>query len=173
MILGIHVEVLLALGYAVFLGGMAFLLELFARHSLKRSYNYSNAGFAFFPERDAWECPAGRQLTRADADYHRNIIYYRAPADACNSCSLKHNCTDSDEGRLLEHRLDSWVDSEIHRFHRSISLVLLFLAVLILAIESVRFPAPGDRLALASFLVPASIAALKSRMSLGRDTRRL
>ncbi len=173
MISGIHTEVVLALGYAAFLGSAAFLLEFLARHSHKRSHNYANAGFVFFRERDVWECPAGKQLARADTDYRRNVVYYRAPADACNSCSLKHNCTDSDEGRLLEHRLDSWVESELRRFHRGISLVLLFLAVVILVVESFRFSAPGDRLALASLLVPATIAALKSGTSLRSGSRGL
>jgi hypothetical protein len=37
MILGVHVEVLLALVYALFLMAVAFLLELVARHSHKRA----------------------------------------------------------------------------------------------------------------------------------------
>jgi len=166
MISGLHLEVVLALGYALFLGTAAFLLEFLARHSHKRSQSYSISGFVFFEDMDLWECPAGRQLTRADADYRRNIIYYRAPAAACNSCSLKLNCTDSNEGRLIEHRLDSWVESELRRFHRGISLVLLFLAALLLGVEAVRFPAPRDLLALVSLLVPATIALTKLSVSL-------
>ena len=172
MISGIHFEVLLALAYAVFLGGAAFLLEFLARQSHQRSHDYARAGFVFFRDRDAWECPAGKQLTRVEADDRRNIVYYRAPAHACNACSVKLNCTDSDEGRLLEHRLDSWVDSELRHFHRGISLVLLVLATVILLVESFRFPAPADRLPLLSFLIPASIAVLKSCATLRpRDER--
>ena len=173
MISGIHLEVVLALGYALFLGAVAFLLEFLARHSHKRSQSYVNSGFVFFQDMDLWECPAGRQLTRADADYRRNIVYYRAPAAACNSCSLKNNCTDSNEGRLIEHRLDSWVESELRRFHRGISLVLLFLAALILVAEAVRFSAPGDLLALGVLLVPTSIAVSRLCGSLGADPPRL
>jgi hypothetical protein len=172
MISGIHLEVVLALGYALFLGGAAFLLEFLARHSHKRSQSYANSGFVFFQDMDLWECPAGRQLTRADADHRRNIVYYRAPAEACNSCSLKNNCTDSNEGRLIEHRLDSWVESELRRFHRGISLVLLFLAALILVAEAVRFSAPRDLLALGCLLVPATIAVGKLSASLGADPPR-
>jgi Transposase DDE domain len=158
MISGVHVEVALAAGYAVFLGGVAFLLEFLARHSHKRSERYGNFGFVYFQGMDLWECPAGRQLTRADVNYQRRIVYYRAPANACNACSLKHNCTDSNQGRVLESRLDSWVESELRRFHRGISLVLLVLATLILAAEAVRFDAPRDLFTVGCLLIPAGIA---------------
>lgn len=172
MISGIHLEVALALGYVLFLGAVAFLLEFLARHSHQRSQTYAHAGFVFFRDRDLWECPAGRQLTRADADYRRNVVYYRAPAAACNSCDLKNNCTDSQEGRLLIHHPDSWIESELRRFHRGISLVLLFLAVLILLVEALRFSAPNDLLALGTLLVPAAVAITKLCASLRADPPR-
>jgi hypothetical protein len=159
MIPGIHPEVLFAVGYALFLGAVAALLESLARHSHRRSQSYANAGFVFFQDRDLWECPAGRQLTRADVDYSHNIVYYRAPASACNTCVLKSNCTDSEEGRLLTHRPDSWLESELRRFHRGISLALLVLAVLILVVEAVRFSGPRNLLALGIVLIPSSVAA--------------
>ena len=68
MISGVHLEVVLALGY-VFLVAVAFVLEFLARHSHKRSESYGNSGFVFFQDMDLWECPAGRQLLRAGADY--------------------------------------------------------------------------------------------------------
>src|ERR1700720_2749535 len=120
MMSSVHVEVVLAASYAIFLGGAAFVLECLARHSHRRSDRYRHSGFMYVREMDVWECPAGRQLLRTGTDYQRRIVHYRAPADACNACSLKNNCTDSDDGRLLKRRLDSWVESELRRFHRAI-----------------------------------------------------
>src|SRR5450631_52561 len=137
MISGVHVEVVLAASYAVLLVAVAFILEVLARHSQKRSERYRNSGFVYFQKMDLWECPAGRQLLRTETDYQRRIVHYRAPANACNACSLKNNCTDSNDGRLLKSRLDSWIESELRRFHRGISLVLLLLATLILVAETV------------------------------------
>jgi hypothetical protein len=161
MISGVHVEVVLAASYAIFLVAVAFVLELLARHSHKRSERYRNSGFLYLQKMDLWECPVGRQLTRADADYQRRIVYYRAPADACNACSLKNNCTDSDDGRLLESRLDSWLESELRRFHRGISLALLLLATIILVAEAVRHAAPRELLIVACLLLPVGIAETK------------
>ena len=161
MISGVHIEVLLAAIYAVFLAGVAFLLEMLAQHSHKRSERYRNSGFVYFQKLDLWECPAGRQLLRIDTDYQRRIVHYRAPADACNACSLKNNCTDSNEGRLLKSHLDSWVESELRRFHRGISLVLLFLATIILVAEAVRNAAPRDLFIVGCLLVPVSVAGTK------------
>lgn len=158
MISGVHVEVVLAASCAIFLVAVAFVLELLARHSHKRSERYRNSGFVYFQKMDLWECPAGRQLLRAETDYQRRIVHYRAPADACNACSLKNNCTDSNEGRLLESRLDSWLESELRRFHRGISLALLLLATVILLAETVRHAEARELLIVGTLLIPVGLA---------------
>ena len=161
MISGIHIEVALAAIYAVFLAGVAFVLETLAQRSHKRSERYRNSGFIYFQKMDLWECPAGRQLLRIDTDYERRVVHYRAPASDCNACSLKNNCTDSNEGRLLKSHLDSWVESELRWFHRGISLVLLLLATIILVAEAVRNAAPRDLLIVGCLLLLVGLAETK------------
>ena len=157
MIAGVHNEVLLAFGYAAFLAGVAFVLELLARRSHKRSEFYRNAGFVYRQKLDLWECPVGRQLLRTETDYQRRIVHYRAPAEACNACSLKNNCTDSNDGRRLETSLDSWFESELRRFHRAISLALLLLATIMLLTEAVRHAEPRELALVCCLLVPLVI----------------
>ncbi len=161
MISGVHLEVLLATSYAAFLVGVAFILESVARHSHKRSELYRNSGFVYFQKMDMWECPAGQQLLRTGADYQHRIVHYRAPAAACNACSLKNNCTDSDEGRLLQSRLDLWLESELRRFHRGISLALLLLASILLIAAAVRHAEPRELLIVGCLLLPVGIAGTK------------
>jgi len=170
VIWGVHLEVFLALAYALFLMGVAFLLERLARRSQERAEGYRHSGFIYFRDLDFWECPAGHQLVQLDTDHQRRVTTYRAPASACNSCSLKLNCTDSDEGRLLERRLDTWIESELRQFHRGISLALFLLATVILLGEIVRYPPLRDREALVALLLPLGLAQLKLLPSLG--TRR-
>ena len=167
MIWGVHTEVFLALAYALFLMGVAFLLERLARRSQKRAEGYRNSGFIYFRDLDYWECPAGHQLVQLHTDHQRRVTTYRAPPSACNSCSLKLNCTDSDEGRLLERRLDTWIESELRQFHRGISLALLLLATVILLGEIVRYPPLRDREALVALLLPLGFAQVKLLPSLG------
>ena len=166
MIWGVHLEVFLALAYALFLMGVAFLLERLARRSQKRAEGYRHSGFIYFRDLDYWECPAGHQLVQLHTDHQRRVTTYRAPPSACNSCSLKLNCTDSDEGRLLERRLDTWIESELRQFHRGISLALLLLASVILLGEIVRYPPLRDREALVALLLPLGLAQLKLLPSL-------
>jgi len=166
MISGVHLEVLLASGYALFLAGVAGVLEFLARHSHKRTQRYRNSGFVYFKELDQWECPAGRQLVRAETDFERGITIYRAPADVCNSCSLKLNCTDSHEGRRLESRMDAWFESELRRFHRGISLTLLALASLILVCEALRYGGPRELSVLLCLLLGMGIAQVNLWKSL-------
>ena len=166
MISGVNTEVVLAGSYAIFLTAVTVGLELLARHSHTRSERYRNSGFAYFRDRDAWECPAGQQLLRQEGHYERQIIHYRAPAEACNRCALKNNCTDSDEGRVLKSHLDSWIESELRRFHRGISVVLLLLAVIILSAEAIRHSAHHELLVIASLLFPISLVETKLVFSL-------
>ena len=161
MISGVHTEVVLAASYAIFLTTVAVGLELLARHSHNRSERYRNSGFTYFRDRDAWECPAGQQLLRQESHYERRIIHYRAPAEACNRCALKNNCTDSNEGRVLKSHLDSWIESELRRFHRGISVVLLLLAAIILSAEAMRHSEGYGLLVVASLLLPISLVETK------------
>lgn len=155
----IHIEVLLASGYAVFLVAAAICLEMAGRHTHRRSREYHTAGFTYHPHHDMWECPAGQYLKVWAFDPHRRTTQYRAEAKSCNSCALKKNCTDSDDGRTLEHHLDSWVQSEVRRFHRGISLALLFLAGLILAMEMTFHATSTDLAVLLCAMLPVGIVA--------------
>lgn len=172
MISGVHVEVVLAAAYAIFLVAVSSVLELLARHSHRRSESYRTTGFVYFQGMDFWECPAGRQLLRAETDHQRRIVQYRAPADTCNACSLKKNCTDSNEGRLIHRHLDSWVESELRRFHRGISLALLLLAAIILVAEAVRYAAPRELLIVGCLLLTVGFAGTRLAASfLSRQSR--
>lgn len=162
----VHTEVLLALLYAFFLMGVALLLELLGRRSERRTEGYRNSGFIYFHELDYWECPAGHRLVQLETDHRRRIAFYRAPASACNSCSLKLNCTDSDTGRLLQRRLDPWFESEIRRFHRAISLTLLFLVTILLLAETLRYSQRRDREPLVGLLLALGLVQLKLLPSL-------
>ena len=171
MILGVHVELFLAASYALFLAGAAFLLEAVARRSHRRAEDSRNSGFIYFRELDYWECPAGHQLVQLQTDHRRKVTTYRAPASACNSCSLKLNCTDSDAGRTLEKRLDSWIESELRRFHRGISLTLLLLATILLMVEAFHYSLLRERQILAGLLAFLVFVQLRLLPSLGIDFR--
>ena len=131
-------ETALALGYVAFLAAVAAVLEIIARHVHRRSERSSTAGFTFRHQFDAWECPDGRLLHREPTDTLLKVVRYRAPAHHCNGCVFKFRCTDSDDGRVIEHRLQSWIESGLYRFHRAMSVALLVLAEMILALELFR-----------------------------------
>jgi hypothetical protein len=158
---GIHIEVLVASGYALFLVAVAACLERLGRHAHQKSRQYQTAGFTYRQHLNMWECPAGQYLKLWAFDSQRRVAEYRAEAKSCNSCSLKKECTNSDEGRRLEHPLDSWLQSEIIRFHRGISLTVLFLAALILSLEVVLETAAIDLVVLLTAMVPVAIAATR------------
>ncbi|MGA9453449.1 MAG: hypothetical protein WBW41_19150 [Verrucomicrobiia bacterium] len=165
MIHGIHIEVVLVCGYALLLVGVAAILEWVARHSHRRSEHYRNSGFVYKQKLDVWECPTGHHLTREQTDFERKIARYRAPAHKCNACHCKKDCTDSDDGRVLESRLDAWLQSELRRFHRGVSLTLLLLAVFLLAAETFRHHESRDWIPLAFLLAVIGYACSKLTVS--------
>ena len=119
-----------------------------------------------------WQCPTGHHLTREQTDFERKIAPYRAPAHKCNGCHFKSDCTDSDDGRVLESRLDAWLQSELSRFHRGISLALLLLAVLILAAEMIRYRDAREWILLGVLLAPIVFAGSKLSVSFWERERK-
>lgn len=158
VIWNLHSEVLVADGYALFLVAVAAILEFGARQSHHRSKRFRTAGFVYKPALDVWECPTGHHLKREKTDFQRKITHYRAPAHKCNACHCKRNCTDSEAGRLLKIQPDSWLQSELSRFHRVISLALFLLATIVLVAEMLRYRARNDWVALFIVLLPVSLA---------------
>jgi hypothetical protein len=161
MLQTIDIEVVLAGAYAMFLLVVALGLELVARHSHHRSKQMGIAGFRYHRQHDVWECPVGQHLKRIATDYERRLARYRAPAHICNKCSIKHLCTASDEGREIEHHPDSWLQSELARFHRGISLALLILAELLLTVEMIRHSGASELLILGLLLLAITLLAAK------------
>ncbi len=133
-----HLEPALAIAYAILLMAIAVGLEWVAKHAHKRSDQYHTGGFRFHRDRDAWECPVGLVLIRAEIDHEKGMVRYRAPAHTCNSCQIKSRCTNSDTGREIEVPIDPWVQSAALRLQRGISLVLVTLAAVIAIIELFR-----------------------------------
>jgi hypothetical protein len=155
----IHLEVLLSVGYAIFLLGLALGLDLLARHSHARSERYRTAGFTYHPSHDAWICPENQLLVRREVDHERRLVRYRGRPQICNYCPTKAECTDSDEGREVVRAMDPWPHSEAGRFHRGISLAVAFIAGLILAAESTRNHAPLELAVLGAVLAVVMLVA--------------
>ena len=155
----IHLEVFLAVGYAIFLLGVAIGLDLLARHSHARSERYRTAGFTYHPSHDAWICPEDQILVRSEVDHERRLVRYRGRPQICNHCPAKADCTDSDDGREVVRAMDPWPHSEAGRFHRGISLAVALIAGLILAAEAVRNHAPLELAVLGAILFVVALAA--------------
>src|SRR5215210_9028787 len=137
-------EVLLAAGYAGTLIAGAFVLELLSAHTHRRSLRYRTAGFAYDDRHDYWLCPAGQHLWPHEFDHERRLVRYRAKAHICNGCPAKAACTDSDHGREIVRPLDPWPHSEAGRFHRTIALVMVALAAVVLLVAAVRHHGLAD-----------------------------
>ena len=153
MPLSIHAEPLLAMAYAMLLVGIAAFLEWMGRHSQQRAPRYHTAGFRFHKHADHWECPTGERLQRAETDHQLRVIRYRAPAHTCNHCSIKAQCTDSDDGREIAVSIDPWLSSAMGQFHRGLSLVLVILAGLIAGVELIRHDHGTERWLLSAMLL--------------------
>jgi hypothetical protein len=156
---GVHPEIFLAAGYAVFLLGVALGLDLLARHSHVRSERYRTAGFTYHHAHDAWICPEDQILLRSETDHERRLVRYRGRPQICNQCPTKADCTDSDDGREVVRSMDPWPHSEAGRFHRGISLAVSSIAALILVAEATRNHAPLELAVLGTALTATALVA--------------
>jgi hypothetical protein len=125
-----ELEVWLILGYvAVVLVG-ARLTERLARAHFERARRYAERGFEYDADADHYRCPQGERLTLHLVEESSQLAIYRAPSSSCNGCPLKTSCTPHDEGRHLYRPLAAWAETDIGRFHRRLSLLMISVGVL-------------------------------------------
>jgi len=127
--LALDLGLVLLLAYLVvlWLGGGA--LEFLARAHFHRAQRYANAGFSYDVELDRYECPQGELLTLDTFDDRNKLAIYTAPASSCNECVLKTFCTSHDEGRRVYRTLGEFHETDVGRFHRVLSRIILVVAL--------------------------------------------
>ncbi len=120
----------LILGYVVLVLVGARVFEALARAHFNRARRYGERGFAYDPDGDHYQCLQGERLTLHRVDANSRLAVYRAPASRCNGCPLKASCTPHNEGRHLYRSLVSWAETDLGRFHRRLSLLMVGIGVL-------------------------------------------
>jgi len=125
--LDLGLVLLLAYVFVLWVGGWA--LEFLARIHFQRARRYAHAGFTYDNELDRYECPQGELLTLHTFDDRDKLAIYKAPASSCNMCALKMFCAPHDEGRRVYRSLAEFHETDVGRFHRGLSLIVLGLAL--------------------------------------------
>jgi hypothetical protein len=119
----------LLLAYVFVLWASGWALEFLARAHFHRAQRYAHNGFAYDRELDRYECPQGELLTLHTFDDRNKLAIYKAPASSCNECVLKAFCTPHNEGRHVYRSLAEFQETDVGRFHRWLSLIVLGLAL--------------------------------------------
>jgi hypothetical protein len=125
--LDLGLVLLLAYVFVLWAGGWA--LELLARAHFHRAQRYAHTGFAYDSELDRYECPQGELLTLHTFDDRNKLAIYKAPASSCNECVLKAFCAPHGEGRRVYRSLAAFHETDVGRFHRWLSLIILAVAL--------------------------------------------
>ena len=125
----LDIGLVLLLAYLVVLWLASWVLESLARRHFHRAQRYAHTRFAYDVELDRYECPQGELLTLHTFDDRNKLAIYKAPAASCNQCVLKAFCTTRDEGRHVFRTLTEFHETDIGRFHRWLSLIILVVAL--------------------------------------------
>lgn len=147
-----ELEVWLILGYvAVVLAG-ARLSEVLARLHFERARRYAESGFEYDADADHYHCPEGERLTLHVVTAENRLAVYRAPASRCNGCSRKASCTPHEGGRHLYRPLATWAETDIGRFHRRLSLLMIGVGLIFSLLALIHWLGqPGTGLLLAAW----------------------
>lgn len=147
-----ELEVWLILGYvAVVLAG-ARLSEVLARLHFERARRFAESGFEYDADADHYHCPEGERLTLHLVEEQSRLAVYRAPASRCNGCPRKASCTPHEEGRHLYRPLAAWAETDIGRFHRRLSLLMIGVGVIFSLLALIHWLGqPGTGLLLAAW----------------------
>lgn len=162
--LPVELELWLILGYVIVVLAGARLAEVLAQAHFERARQYAERGFEYDADADHYHCPQGERLALHLVEPESRLAVYRAPASSCNGCPLKASCTPHDEGRHLYRPLAVWAETDIGRFHRRLSLLMVGIGLIFsLGGLSRWMGQPGTGLLLLAFA--ASLA------SVARDLR--
>ena len=132
--------------------------------ALRARLQYAERGFEYDAFEDHYECPQGERLARHAVQPENALAVYRAPASSCNACPLKTSCTPHDEGRHLYRSLAAWTETDIGRFHRRISMLLIAIgAVFSLGGLTFWIGKPGTGLLALAVVISFSCIALDLR----------
>jgi len=67
---------------------------------------FGAAAFIYDAEQDVFHCPGGETLRFRKHRYPERLRVYQAPAETCNACPLKAQCTQSSQGRQVARHFD-------------------------------------------------------------------
>jgi hypothetical protein len=112
-------------------------------------------------EEDVYICPAGEKLVYHYTTEENGLALRRYWTNACQSCAIKAQCTDSDHGREIAVSIDPWLSSAMGQFHRGLSLVLVILAGLITGVELVRHHHGTERWILSAAVLMVALLAVQ------------
>jgi hypothetical protein len=127
--LALDLALVLLVAYVLALWAGGWILERVAQAHFHRAQRYAHHGFAYDAELDRYECPQGELLTLHTFDDRNKLAIYKAPAASCNECMLKTFCTPHHEGRQVYRSLVEFHETDVGRFHRGLSLVILAIAL--------------------------------------------
>jgi hypothetical protein len=119
----------LLLTYVILLWVGGWALEYLARAHFRRAQRAGHIGFSYDAELDRYECPQKQLLTLHTIDSRGKLAVYKAPASSCSECTLKALCAPHDEGRRIYRSLAEFHETDVGRFHRCLSLIVLGLAL--------------------------------------------
>ena len=71
---------------------------------------FSKEEFAYDPELNIYQCPAGEILRPKTFTTTRNQLIYKTEPGTCTSCSMRPQCIDNTGRQLLRHRDERYVD---------------------------------------------------------------
>ncbi len=159
-----RLEIWLVVGYVVVVLAGARLSESLARVHFERARRFAEQGFEYDAVADHYSCPEGERLALHVIEPESRLAVYRAPASSCNNCPRKAACTPHDEGRHLYRPLAAWAETDIGRFHRRISLLMIGVGAVFSVGALIHWAGePGTGLLLLTFAVALT--------SLHRDLR--
>jgi hypothetical protein len=155
------VETIVGLGYATFLVVVAWVLERTAEAAHRRADPHRLDGFVYREAIDAYECRGGALLPVVHITPDRKTARYRAPESICGTCALKQFCTGDEKSREIVRSSQPWIETEVGKFHRGLSLTLLVLSAVLIAGVLLLF----EHTARESFLLAGAFVIVIGRTS--------
>jgi transposase len=83
----------------------------------RRTAVFGKGTFVYDPDHDAYQCPGGQMLRFRKHKHTERVRIYQAPAQGCNACPLKAQCTTSAKGRQIKRSVDEAYLDRVRGYH--------------------------------------------------------
>ena len=154
----VDLELWIVLVYVTVVVIGARVIEALARLHLARAHRNAEIGVEYLEEDDHYRCAGDERLILHSLEPGRRLAVYHALPEQCQGCRFETACAPHGTGRRVYRSLATWAETDVGRFHQSISFLMFAVGSLLAVVGVWRWNGrPGTGYLLVSLIASSGL----------------